>query len=237
MTRRLRVVSASYGRGLAIAAVVAVLWSTPAAALSAGKARLTRQDEVTALSSGGSATPYALVLPEGAHCPGDTAHKGYRVWSYLVPKGTDMASVSFVNSLPNPGYGFVAEGEFFGARNTAEGTGQVIGLPNDFVFTRLTAPMVLPHGAQSATWDGGIACSTVHGQMSAYWNVEFVFAASSADPGGFTWTVTHPIVLAKPGRSWGRLILAGALAVAGVGLGVKLWPRRQRRLSDGAPER
>ena len=42
--------------------------------------------------SGGSSTPFTVVLPANASCSGDTAHDGYHVYSYLVPRGTDLVA-------------------------------------------------------------------------------------------------------------------------------------------------
>ncbi len=86
--------------------------------------------------SGGSSTPFTVALPPRAACPGDTAHDGYRVYSYLVPKGTDLSSVTFVE-YPSTGYGLVFGGRYYGAVNTALHTGQIIGIPNDFEWGAL----------------------------------------------------------------------------------------------------
>ena len=78
-----------------------------------------------------------IALPAGAHCPGDTEHKGYRVWSYLVPGDVELRSVSFAGLIPEPGYPLKARGDPFGPANTAQDTGQIVRLPNDFVLSDL----------------------------------------------------------------------------------------------------
>lgn len=196
----------------------------PASADGVGSARIVRPDG-GALAGGGSATQYGVALPVGSKCAGDTAHRGYRVWSYMVPKGTDPAAVKFTGVLPTPGLGFVAGGEFYGPENTAEGTGDVINVPNNFVFSRLTPQELFPKGEQRDIWESGIACSDVHGNMTKYWNVELEFSSSSNDPGGFTWTVTHP-----PHRSRAHSRFATGLALFGASVvaGGVLWIRHRQ---------
>jgi hypothetical protein len=208
----------------------------PAWAVDVGRASIVTPDGRSALRSGGSTTQYAIALPPGAHCRGDTAIKGYREWSYLVPKGTNLDRISFAALLPKPGFAFVANGEVFGPVFTAQGTGDIVGVPNDFVFSRLRPTDLFPIGAASAVWEGGLACANDHGGMSAYWNAEFRFIADSGDPGGFTWTVTHPVAPVGTGRPWWSVPLAAALVVGGVAAAAALWPRRRRTTDEVAEE-
>jgi hypothetical protein len=86
----------------------------------------------TALTSGGSTTQFTLGLPAGAACTGDTATGGYHIYSYLVPLGTALSSVTFIQH-PSSGFGlFDSTGSYYGPVNTAIGTGQIVGIPNDF---------------------------------------------------------------------------------------------------------
>ena len=194
--------------------------------VAVGTAEITQPGLTTPLRSGGPATHYGVLLPAGARCPGDTAKDGYRVFSYLVPGGVSPTQVSFKGVIPSRYYGYIALGEYyFGAENTAPDTGQILGMPAFFVFSRLTPGFLFDAGATEATWDGGIACANDHGQVTNYWNTRFVFTASSSDPGGFTWRVEDPIRVPVAGQggfpTWLALVLAGcALVAAGVVLNV-----------------
>ena len=44
-------------------------------------------------------TPFTVVLPANAACPADTAKHGYHVYSYLVPKGAELSTVT-IRQLP-----------------------------------------------------------------------------------------------------------------------------------------
>src|SRR5262245_9642793 len=52
-------------------------------------------DNSSELTGGGSAVPFTLRLPDGATCPGDSAHDQWRVQSFLIPSTVDMASVKW----------------------------------------------------------------------------------------------------------------------------------------------
>lgn len=174
----------------------AIAVPSTAGAVTVSSALITKPGSLTPLKSGGSATPYGVALPSGASCPGDTAHDGYLVYSYLVPKGVLPTDVSFKTGLPSRWLGyFSSEGIYFGAVNTAEGTGQIVSVPPSFAWTRLTPHELFTQGAHTATWEGGIACATKHGVAVSYWNSQIVFTADQADPAGFTWKVVGQVSL------------------------------------------
>jgi hypothetical protein len=231
------------GRGLALglASAAAGLWlvgaPVTAGAATAGTAEITLPGQTTPLKSGGSATSYGVALPAGASCPGDTAHDGYHVYSYLVPEGVSPTAVSFKTGDPSRWYGFVAYGDYYGAVNTAEGTGQIQTLPDQFTWSRFSSFMsdLFPHGARTATWEAGIACADTHGVVTNYWNTEVAFTRTASDPGGFTWRVLTP----PPAAGDTSLIIGVVLVVLAVGfaaLAVVL-ARRQRtgRTTDPTP--
>jgi hypothetical protein len=140
--------------------------------------------------SGGSSTPFTVDLPPRAACPGDTAHDGYRVYSYLVPKGTDLSSVTFVD-LPSAGYGLRFGGRYYGAVNTAIHTGQIIGIPNDFEWGALVGHVPLAallDGPSRGVWETGLACADTRGTLSNAWNAQVTFVARPGDADGFGWT-------------------------------------------------
>jgi hypothetical protein len=208
--------------GLVGAASVLAAWGGAAGASSAvtvDRALVVRPGTTQPLPSGGSATPYGVVLPAGAACPGDTAHAQYRVYSYLVPSGVSLTSVSDKGALPARYYGFIAQGGYyFGAVNTAEGTGQIVAVPPAFSFSRLTSADLFGGGggssSSSSTWNGGIACVNTHGVVTSAWNTQFRFVRDPADPGGFRWTVTHGTVPVGPTSGGGPWIEVGIVLVA-----------------------
>jgi hypothetical protein len=153
-----------------------------------------------------------VALPSGASCPGDTAHDGYLVDSYLVPQGASPTQVSYRGGVPRKWFGYISGGAYYGAINTAYGTGELQQLPLSFTWTRLTPHDLFPDGQHRAVWEGGIACVNSHGNVTNYWNTQIVFTADPADPGGFTWRVHQP-----PAPSNGALMAAG-IASLGVAL-------------------
>jgi len=200
-----------------------------AGAATEGAAYITRVGALTPLHSGGSATPFGVALPPGAACPGDSAHDGYRVDSYLVPKGASPTEANYGTGIPSRWWGYFSSyGQYVGAANTAEGTGAVIGLPNSFTWTRLTAAELLPGGVHSATWEGGIACADVHGKVTTFWNTEIVFTADPSDPGGFTWRVVHEGAVPSPSDT-GLWVGVGLLVVASLSAAYALHLRRRGR--------
>lgn len=206
------------------------------AAVPAGTAQITQAGLTTPLNSGGSATDFSVILPQGAKCPGDTAHDGYHVFSYLVPHGVSPTQVSFKGIVPSKYFGFIALGEYyFGAADTAPYTGLVVNIPSFFVFSRLTPAELFAAADKRASWQGGIACVDVKGHVTNYWATSFVFTASSSDPGGFTWAVADPgrdVVAPSSGfPTWLILVLVGAIFVAAgfvFWLGQRSSPRRPK---------
>ena len=215
------------------AGVAAVTVSSPAtASVTAGVAEITVPGAATPLNSGGSATPYGLALPAEASCPGDTAHKGYHVFSYLVRQGVSPASVAFTD-LPKEGLGYFSAGVYVGALNTAENTGEIVKLPAEYSWTRLTASLLFTGGETSATWDGGIACVNVDGVVTDYWNTEIVFRASTTDPAGFTWSVVAPASSSGGSVPWlGIVLLVAAVVLAGTAVELRRRRVRERQHVD-----
>ena len=179
-----RSVVVGVGALIAVAALGAFTLPSAAAAVTAGTAVITAGGESTPLNSGGSATLYGVQLPSGASCPGDTAHDGYLVYSYLVPAGVSPTVVSFKTGDPSKYYGYISEGSYYGAVNTAENTGEIVEIPPQFTWSRLTPADLFPPGAHTATWDGGIACADTHGVVTNYWNSEIVFDGQRQGPRG-----------------------------------------------------
>ena len=148
------------------------------------------------LAKGGSTTPFTVTLPKNAHCTGDTAKKGYLVYSYLVRQGTSPTWVNFSGGFPSRGYGLVAPPHtYYGAANTAQGTGEIIGIPNNLewgpLVTNFGVPLktLLYAGGKSGVWEAGVACAK-SGVVSDYWNTAVTFTSSTTDPNKFVWADT-----------------------------------------------
>lgn len=200
-------------RAVGVAAVVVCAWlccsTTPAlGSVEASTAIITVPGGSAPLRTGNSSTLYGVELPAGATCPGDTAHKGYHVFSYLVRKGTSPASIRFTN-IPDEGLGYFSYGAYFGAANTAEYTGQIVDLPAAFSWSRLTVPELFRSGTVTSSWEGGIACADDHGVVSNYWNTQIVFHVYGASAHDFSWSVVDPVPHSRSPIGW----IAGALLV------------------------
>ena len=180
---------------LAAAATLAVVVvSGPATASTLnGIATIAVPGTTTALLSGASTDQFTLSLPPQAACDGDSVH-GYHVWSYLVPQGTDLSTVTFTNNQPSVGVGLLnTAGRYYGPVDSAITTGQVYGIPNNFEWAPLvTVPRIslsgLLYSGSSGVWEAGLACATSAGAVADNWNTEVTFTASSTDTNGFTWS-------------------------------------------------
>jgi hypothetical protein len=196
MLGHLRSLSAAIGSAaLAGAALVALPIGAASASTVDGVATLAHPGTSSYLASGGSTTQFTVSLPLAAHCDGDTSSHGYHVYSYLVPKGTDLSTVTFVN-FPSTGYGLVEQsGTYYGPVNTAVSTGQVIGIPNDFEWAPLVTTDHLlstldgSNGqAPGGVWESGLVCADTTGHVADNWNTQVTFKASATDPNGFVWS-------------------------------------------------
>jgi hypothetical protein len=189
-------------RGLAATAAVlmaagSICFLTASSASAAGAglgnvATISIPDGTAPLTSGGSADPFTVTLPASAACSGDTANDGFHVYSYLVPKGTDVTTLTFLgNNPPTQSFGFVNNaGVYYGPVNTAVTTGQVLTLPNNFEW----APLATQDGllttllANGGVWEAGLLCSNSTGMVTDNWNTEVTFTASGTDANGFVWS-------------------------------------------------
>jgi hypothetical protein len=200
------------------------------------------------LPSGSSATAFTVALPAHAACAGDTAHDGYHVYSYLVPEGTDLSSVTFIN-FPSTGYGLVGpDHRYYGAVNTAIHSGEIIGIPNDFEWGPLVStgggsvPLsTLLDGSSRGVWETGIVCADARGTVTDAWNTQVTFAAHADDPEGFTWTAasggagalpTSPPGGANGPTAGGRSIAPVTGANGGVGRAITRGARTPGRVGS-----
>jgi hypothetical protein len=161
-----------------------------------GAAVLADPDSSVLVGAQASDQLYTVTLPLGASCPGNTAEEGYRVYSFLVPAGTDPASVDFSLGTPSAGLGFVRTEGYFesGGANTAS-LGEVTGIPLNFQWSAGVGGFypvtgdggLIPNGS-TASWVGGILCVDSPGAVQTYWAVDITFTVSASDPNGFVWT-------------------------------------------------
>jgi hypothetical protein len=180
------------------------------------------------INSGGSATLYGINVPSGSKCQGDTAHDGYSVFTYMVPKGTDPASETYTD-VPAKGFGLIASEQYVGGLATDPISGDLQSMPGNFTFSRLTPAILFGNGATSATFEAGVACVRRGGFTSAYWNVEVVFTRSTTDPGGFVWHLTrHESRPSSTGRTV-LIVVVGVVAGGTVYILISLFGVARRR--------
>ncbi len=181
--------------------VTAAATATPASAATVnGIATIASPGTTTPLLSGGSATQFTVSLPPQAACSGDTATNGYHVYSYLVHKGVALSGITFIGD-PSAGLGlFDPTGTYYGPVNTAIGTGQIVGIPNNFEWAPIIAKSYVPltgssgllytgsGTSASGIWEAGIVCANTSGVPVDNWNTEVTFAAKASDTNGFNWS-------------------------------------------------
>jgi hypothetical protein len=221
------------GRAMAIGMLVCssavVMTSAPAAfanGTSSGDAVPTDLSTNAPVRSGGSSTAWTLNLPAQAACTGDTARKGYHVYSFIVPAAVDPGTLIFNPSTgpSTPSPLVDTTGSAYMAANTAMDTGQVVQIPTfDFNLFATTdrggARLALPPGDYKA----GLACANTLGQGDKYWDTIFTFTASNSDPNGEVWTV-HGTAAPAGGNNLALPIAVAAIAGAGF-----IVQRRRRR--------
>lgn len=222
--------------GTAVAALAGSYGApTAGAATLGGTATITDPANSQApLASGSAAKLFSVTLPAQAACSGDTTTGGYHVYSFLVQQGTDVSTLTFASN-PSAGYGLIdSAGNYYGPANTATTTGQVIGIPNNFQWSQLTAntgfglPLAsILYSGTSGVWETGLACADTNGHVSDYWTTEVTFTASNSDASGFTWAAVPGVPTGTPEVPLPVLLPVIGVAVAGGA--VALGRRRNRR--------
>jgi len=129
------------------------------------------------------------VLPNGATCTNNTVANGTEVYTYLVPQGTTISSLTVAQEVISTGYGFIDADGLVDNFNVASND-LVPTLPNDLEWgpgfsAQSLVPTLL---GGSGVWEAGVACVTGAGVLTDNWNVQITFAASSGDPNGFVWS-------------------------------------------------
>ena len=145
------------------------------------------------LTSGGSATVFALQTPPGAACAGDGT-AGYRVQTFLVSASVNVDTMKFDAGGPSPSStGATVRVPLFSSGNPVVDVNPALttgAIPNmgtfDFAINGFSSTLV-PNGSYRM----GFACTqdTAAGKvLDKYWTVAITITASAADtPSGFTW--------------------------------------------------
>jgi hypothetical protein len=227
----------SFLAGCALITLASLVSLTTASAATpgerAGDATITEGADLShPLQHGGSATVFALRLTDPAACPGDSAHDGWRVQTFIVPASVNPATLQFDFRQPKTEGGlplYAASGSPYVQQPTAANSdagkpGLIVSLPG-FSYTRLS-PAVLKPG----NYRIGVAC-TLDRVTGRYWDTEITVVAAPEDsPAGLVWrlagTPASVIVGDHPTNSRVYLWLA-AIAVASIGALIVL--RRRRR--------
>jgi len=152
-------------------------------------------DPGRAYDHGDSSSAFALALPDGAACPGDSANDGWRIQSFIVPVGTDPGAMRFQALRPvsdDPASHRAlreVSGAIFTQRMTApnEGPGEPgrIDQGPALTFAHFDTG-TFPAGHYRM----GLACTPIDWHVAKYWDIEIVFEeAPDVEPGGLRWTV------------------------------------------------
>ncbi|HEY3833092.1 MAG TPA: hypothetical protein VGO03_12425 [Acidimicrobiia bacterium] len=206
-------------------AILAMPVASAAAAQANGTARVDGLNGFP-FTHGGSATSFVTVLPSGAKCAGDSAHKYFHVDSFLVPAGVSPTAVNFRGGVPTKWYGLIADGAYVGGLNTARDTGLIVQLPGPDVWSRLTPAELFSGHATTSAWTAGIACANAKGVVANYWSFGVRFVRSASDKGGFTWSVTE--AAAHSSSSFANPFVIVAIALAAGGLWLIAFGRKAR---------
>ena len=139
---------------------------------------------------------------------------------------------------PSTGYGLVNNvGSYYGAANTAIGTGQIVSIPTNFEWGPLVSrdgvalSSLLYTSGTSGIWEGGLVCANTSGVVTDNWNTEITFTASGSDPNGFAWSAvpgpsgSEPAAITSASRHHLPQGIAGTFTVTATGL------RRRRSAS------
>ncbi len=178
---------------------VAIGSTTAGASTLDGVATTTSPGTSSYLDSGGSGTEFTISLPHQAACSGNSRSDGFRIFSYLVKPNVNVTTITFRGGLPDTRgsqYGLVeSDGTYWGDKNTAPTTGEIIQIPNDFEWGPLVNDdgvaldaLLYQNGDTSGVWEAGIACTNEAGTVTDYWNTQVTFTASSSRPSHFVWT-------------------------------------------------
>jgi hypothetical protein len=199
-----------------------------------------------------SNTVFNLTLPNGASCSAGGG-TGELYYSFLVPAGTDLTKLTYLDFPPQPDEGtalILPNGTYLpsvspsngppGEINPEYAIGLEMGPLVDTAITSLTltgtelpiGAALIPTGQTSADYVAGIVCIGPPDAVTDYWSAPLTFTVSNTDPSGFVWTPTAggappPVVPEAP------LAVGLPLGAAAVIIGVVVVKRRRRSGSAG----
>ena len=174
---------------------VAMPWHTSpafaAATKASGSVTVTKPTGSDRISRGGSATPFTLRLPDNSTCPGDSADDDYRVQSFLVPKGTDLETLTYKSQGPDVAGGWAlykTTTSAFIQEQTADAEkkgdpGAILPLP------ALSFAVFVGDELAPGSYHIGVACSLLKDTVK-YWATEIDIRADPDDePAGLRWVL------------------------------------------------
>lgn len=210
----------------AVSGALALL-SVPAGAagLDAGIPYIVNPATNQPLPGGESTTVWSwkLPTPPASNCSGDSATKGFFVYSYITPVANDPYALTFRPSdgpvSPAGSFAFPLfdiSGSPYISRTTAPNTGQVKDFPAvQFTFARFSVDgrnetIPLPAG----DYNIGIACWDGNNRLTdKMWNTRVRFTANSTDPSGEVWAA---IPFAAPSAPQNLTAASGGLDANGL---------------------
>lgn len=209
----------------------------PAVATDAGDAVIvSAADRTSPLAEADGNTPFAVTIPVGSTCPGDSANDDWRVHSFIVPDGTEIGTLKFSATRPrgeNMYALYTIEGRPYAhallAQNPSPGLpGQILD-PPPFNFRQFT-PDLLPLGRYTI----GIACGYAD-SIERYWDVDIEVAEDTdVVPSERRWTAISADGVPTAGASGGDSAPVGLIVavVAGAAVAVAAavaWRVRARK--------
>jgi hypothetical protein len=183
-------------------------------------------------ASGASHAPFTFFLPNSAKCDKPTNQVGGDFLDSFVVSDAKVPAAQVANLTFSGSSGLPHAGSYTGTTLSKQGgspyangatlpvTGQVPSPPSfnwgnyadvgDFGDPTSGADL------SPGTFNVGIACVTAAGKVEGdnFWNVQVTFAASTTDPGGFTWTMTpFPTTTALSASPAGRAAPGAAVTL------------------------
>ncbi len=178
-------------------------------------------DPSTTLVEGDSNTVFTLRLPDGASCPGDSAHDDWRVNSFIVPATDDPGALRYGVIWPE-GDGRYA---LYGADTrpyslVLTGQNATAGLPGRIVAPPPFTLGVFPAGTLTADrYRIGLAC-TYFRETAIYWDTELVMSDDpDIQPGELRWRLADAPDTAGAGSDSGGTGSIGAFPLVIVSAG------------------
>jgi hypothetical protein len=192
--RALRIGTAAILTGITSFAAVTMAGAGAAGAATIDGSATITDPSLAALSyPAASSTLFAISTPAGAACTGNTAGDGTKVYSYLVPYGTNVQNLTISAGHVSTGFAiFDYTGTPIESLQVASNN-SVPTLSNQldwepFVTSTVLSSLLTGSAGHTGVWEAGILCANSTSHVTDYWNTEITFSADSNDPSGFTWS-------------------------------------------------